>query len=113
MRKQQRVNARLDVKRKWHSGSQCWPRSLARPSQHRQPPVPTAVRQERTTGGITRNTIGSPVAALRNGPFGSFGVTGSAAKPPCGTGSLGIEVSDSSTSLAPSSEKVDFGNEVD
>jgi hypothetical protein len=64
-------------------------------------------------GGITRNTIGSPVAALRNGPFGSFGVTDSAAKPPYGTGSLGIEVSDSSTSFTPSSEKVGFGNEVD
>ncbi|MEU3246033.1 hypothetical protein ABZ713_25155, partial [Streptomyces sp. NPDC006875] len=33
-------------------------------------------------GVITRNTIGSPVAALRNGPFGSFGVTGRAARPP-------------------------------
>ncbi|MFD0341182.1 hypothetical protein ACFVH0_21330 [Streptomyces sp. NPDC127117] len=65
---------------------------------------------------ITRNTIGSPVAALRNGPFGSFGSfgsTGHSAKPPYGTGSLGIEVADSSTSLAPPSEKVDFGNEVD
>ncbi|MEV2245046.1 hypothetical protein [Streptomyces sp. NPDC049970] len=62
---------------------------------------------------ITRNTIGSPVAALRNGPFGSFGVTGPSARPPYGTGSLGIEVADSSTSLTPPSEKVDFGNEVD
>lgn len=64
-------------------------------------------------GVITRNTIGSPVAALRNGPFGSFGVTGPAARPPYGTGSLGIEVADDSTSLTPPSEKVDFGNEVD
>ncbi|MGW3248746.1 hypothetical protein [Streptomyces sp. NPDC001070] len=64
-------------------------------------------------GVITRNTIGSPVAVLRDGPFGSFGVTGSAARPPYGNGSLGIEVADSSTSLAPPSEKVDFGNEVD
>ncbi|WP_329317993.1 MULTISPECIES: hypothetical protein [unclassified Streptomyces] len=64
-------------------------------------------------GVITRNTIGSPVAALRNGPFGSFGVTGRAARPPYGTGSLGIEVADNSTSLTPPSEKVDFGNEVD
>ena len=62
---------------------------------------------------ITRNTIGSPVADLRNGPFGSFGVQGSAARPPYGRGSLGIEVADDSTSLAPPSEKVDFGNEVD
>jgi hypothetical protein len=64
-------------------------------------------------GLITRNTIGSPVAALRNGPFGSFGVTGPSARPPYGTGSLGIEVADSSTSLAPPSEQVSFGNEVD
>ncbi len=64
-------------------------------------------------GVITRNTIGSPVAALRNGPFGSFGVTGPSARPPFGTGSLGIEVADNATSLTPASEKVDFGNEVD
>ncbi|MGW4231816.1 hypothetical protein ACWEF9_21395 [Streptomyces sp. NPDC004980] len=62
---------------------------------------------------ITRNTIGPPVADLRNGPFGSFGVTRSSARPPYGRGSLGIEVADSSTSLTPPSEKVDFGNEVD
>ncbi|WP_371589696.1 hypothetical protein [Streptomyces virginiae] len=64
-------------------------------------------------GVITRNTIGSPVAALRDGPYGSFGVTGTAARPPYGRGSLGIEVADRSTSLTPSSEKVSFGNEVD
>jgi hypothetical protein len=64
-------------------------------------------------GVITRNTIGSPVAALRNGPFGSFGVTGPFAKPPYGTGSLGIEVANNSTTLPITSEKVDFGNEVD
>ncbi|MGW0798029.1 hypothetical protein [Streptomyces sp. NPDC002692] len=64
-------------------------------------------------GVIARNTIGSPVAALRNGPFGSFGVTGRSARPPYGTGSLGIEVANNSTSLTPPSEKVDFGNEVD
>ncbi|MFE1957529.1 hypothetical protein [Streptomyces sp. NPDC059479] len=64
-------------------------------------------------GVITRNTIGSPVAALRDGPFGSFGVQGPSARPPYGRGSLGIEVADDSTSLNPPSEKVDFGNEVD
>ncbi|MEV6699333.1 hypothetical protein AB0M68_19520 [Streptomyces sp. NPDC051453] len=64
-------------------------------------------------GVITRNTIGSPVAALRNGPFGSFGVTDASARPPYGRGSLGIEVADGSTTLSPPSEKVDFGNEVD
>jgi hypothetical protein len=64
-------------------------------------------------GVITRNTIGSPVAELRNGPYGSFGVTGTAARPPYGRGSLGIEVASNSTTLSPPSEKVDFGNEVD
>lgn len=64
-------------------------------------------------GVITRNTIGSPVAALRSGPYGSFGVQGHSARPPYGHGSLGIEVADNSTSLNPPSEKVSFGNEVD
>jgi hypothetical protein len=64
-------------------------------------------------GVITRNTIGSPVAALRNGPFGSFSVQGPSARPPYGQGSLGIEVADQSTSLNPPSERVAFGNEVD
>ncbi|MFM9594742.1 hypothetical protein ACKI1J_29325 [Streptomyces scabiei] len=64
-------------------------------------------------GVITRNTIGSPVAELRNGPFGSFGVLGPEGRPPYGRGSLGIEVANDSTTLSPSSEKVDFGNEVD
>ena len=64
-------------------------------------------------GVITRNTIGSPVAALRSGPFGSFGVQGPSARPPYGRGSLGIEVADQSTSLTPPSEAVHFGNEVD
>jgi hypothetical protein len=64
-------------------------------------------------GIITRNTIGSPVADLRFGPYGSFGVTGPSARPPFGTGSLGIEVADAATAGVPPSEKVDFGNEVD
>lgn len=57
-------------------------------------------------GIVTRNTIGSPVGDHRNGPYGTFGVTGPLARPPFGTGSLGIEVSGGT-------EKVDFGNEVD
>src|SRR5438105_3592976 len=66
-------------------------------------------------GIITRNTIGSPVADLRNGPYGSFGVTGPTSRPPFGTGSLGIETADRSTTLVSGgpAEKVDFGNEVD
>ncbi|MFJ7948385.1 hypothetical protein ACIQ6K_32810 [Streptomyces sp. NPDC096354] len=55
---------------------------------------------------ITRNTIGSPVADLRDGPYGSYDKTGTYARPPYGQGSLGIEVADNT-------EKVDFGNEVD
>jgi hypothetical protein len=63
-------------------------------------------------GVIARNTIGSAVADLRAGPYGSFGVTGPSSKP-SGTGSLGIQVSDSATSGSPSAEKAAFGNEVD
>ena len=48
-----------------------------------------------------------------DGPFGTFGVQGSPARPPYGDGSLGIEVADRSTSLSPPSEKAAFGNEVD
>lgn len=60
-------------------------------------------------GVITRNSIGSGVADLRTGPYGSFGVTGAASRPPYGRGSLGIQVSN-----APGfTEKVDYGNEVD
>lgn len=61
-------------------------------------------------GVIDRNTEGSPVADLRTGPFGSFGVED---EPPFGKGSLGIEVADSATTRVPPAEKVDFGNEVD
>ena len=64
-------------------------------------------------GVITRNTIGSPVADHRNGPYGSFGVTGPSSKPPFGKGSLGIAVATNSTNLVPPSEKANFGNEVD
>lgn len=60
-------------------------------------------------GVITRNTIGSPVADLRAGPYGSFGVTGDTAEPPLGKGSLGIEVAD----VPGATEKATFGNEVD
>lgn len=76
--------------------------------------APRPVRSEHW-GVITRNTIGSPVADLRDGPYGSFGVTGPTAAPPFGKGSLGIEVADNATSLTSGgpAEKVDFGNEVD
>jgi len=64
-------------------------------------------------GVIDRNTIGSAVADLRAGPYGSFGLTGPSSKPPSGVGSLGIQVSDNATSGSPAAEKVAFGNEVD
>ncbi|MFD3454527.1 hypothetical protein ACFWVC_20410 [Streptomyces sp. NPDC058691] len=67
-------------------------------------------------GVITRNTMGSPVAELRNGPIVPFptpGVLGATARPPYGTGSLGIAVADSAIELPLRQEKVDFGNEVD
>jgi hypothetical protein len=58
-------------------------------------------------GVIYRNTEGSPVAELRNGPYGTFHNAGSpVAEPPFGKGSVGIVV-------ANGTEKVDFGNEVD
>jgi hypothetical protein len=60
-------------------------------------------------GVIPRNIIGSPVAELRSGPYGSFGVTGQAGRPPLGKGSLGIYVNNVPGFV----EKVDFGNEVD
>jgi hypothetical protein len=54
-------------------------------------------------GLIDRNTIGSPVGALRSGPFEG---TGAGSSPPFGIGSLGFSVKDGT-------EKVAFGNEVD
>lgn len=64
-------------------------------------------------GVIDRNTVGSAVADLRAGPYGSFAFTGPSSKPPSGVGSLGIQVSDNATSGSPAAEKVAFGNEVD
>ena len=49
---------------------------------------------------VDRNTIGSPVAALRAGPFSG------PVQPPFGSGSLGLTV-------ASNTEKASFGNEVD
>jgi len=60
-------------------------------------------------GVIYRNTIGSPVGELRDGPYGSIGHTGPQSEPPFGKGSLGIEVAN----VPGSTEKVAFGNEVD
>jgi len=64
---------------------------------------------------INRNTIGSPEAQLRSGPFSPaytgdpadpFDPLGPVNSPPFGTGSLGLTVGDGS-------EKIAFGNEVD
>src|ERR671924_2338932 len=81
---------------------------------HRVPAIRRAV--DRADAGETaplQGEIGSAVADLLAGPYGSFGGTGNAAKPPFGIGSLGIQVSDSATTQSPPSEKVAFGNEVD
>jgi hypothetical protein len=56
-------------------------------------------------GIIDRNTIGSPVGQLRDGPY-SNASTGGISAPPYGKGSLGITVGDGQ-------EKVAFGDETD
>jgi hypothetical protein len=63
-------------------------------------------------GAIARNTIGSPVMELRDGPY-ALTSTGDVTEPPFGKGSLGIEVADRATSLAAPQEKAAYGNEVD
>lgn len=108
------MNARLDVKRKVALGvtvlvamaASVFPESASAATEGHE-------ASSDHWGVITRNTIGSPVAALRKGPFGSFGVQGRSARPPYGQGSLGLEVADHSTSLTKPSEQVSFGNEVD
>lgn len=71
-------------------------------------------------GVNARNTIGSPVAELRNGPISRVIQTGTLTRPPFGDGSLGLEVHvvtgvgvDPLTSSTGAVEKVDFGNELD
>jgi hypothetical protein len=59
-------------------------------------------------GMQARNTIGSPFAALRNGPI-TAGTSGGV-RPPFGTGSLGIAVADTGANIE---EKAAYGNEVD
>lgn len=61
---------------------------------------------------IDRNTIGSPVAALRDGPSSLF-PTGQLTAPPYGKGSLGIEVADEAVAGSDKREKATFGNQVD
>ncbi|HEV2368501.1 MAG TPA: hypothetical protein VGR90_01420, partial [Acidimicrobiales bacterium] len=81
--------------------------ALAGPSD---PPKAPPAKSEHW-GVIDRNTIGSPVAQLRDGPFSPV-ASGEISAPPFGKGSLGIEVENfsSSTNMA---EKVAYGNEVD
>jgi hypothetical protein len=68
-------------------------------------------------GVSVRNTIGSPVAELREGMSSRLTPGGNLTRPPFGTGSLGLEVSVYPGVAAPpgesKQEKVDFGNEVD
>ncbi|MCY9785057.1 hypothetical protein KIK06_14310 [Nocardiopsis sp. EMB25] len=60
-----------------------------------------------TWGVIGRNTLGSPNAVFRDGPFGrTDGGPAATQPPPFGRGSLGIIVADGT-------EKIDFGNETD
>jgi hypothetical protein len=68
-----------------------------------QGPAGTITTEGKHWGIIDRNTIGSPVGALRTGPFEG------AAVPPLGDGSLGFAVAN----VAGATEKVSFGNEVD
>lgn len=68
-------------------------------------------------GIINRNTIGSPVAELRDGPAVISPTTGQISAPPFGKGSLEIEVADQAVNPSKNGglaqEKVSFGNEVD
>ena len=59
---------------------------------------------------IARNTIGSPVAELRGGPF-VLGADGEVVAPPYGEGSLGLAVDAGDT--LDTQERATFGNEVD
>ena len=77
------------------------------PSDHRVPAGPpgspgqgaVATYQNPEWAQVDRNTIGSPVAALRAGPYSG------PVQPPFGVGSLGFTVGET--------EKASFGNEVD
>jgi hypothetical protein len=65
---------------------------------------------------ISRNTIGSGVAELVDGPLGRSGPTDIAATvpPPKGSGSLFLAVSNNAnTGLGAPQEKIEFGNETD
>jgi hypothetical protein len=68
-------------------------------------------------GVSVRNTIGSPVAELRDGMSSRLTPGGVLTEPPYGTGSLGIAVSVyPGAAVGPGEskqEKADFGNEVD
>lgn len=70
----------------------------------------TATYENPQWGIIARNHIGSAVAELRGGPFGSFNNEDA---PPYGEGSLQISVSDNALSGGTPQEKASFGNEVD
>ncbi|MEU6521055.1 hypothetical protein [Streptomyces sp. NPDC046978] len=107
------MNARFRMKRKVALGVAALVAVTVSAGSASAAPFPDGNGSSDHWGVITRNTVGSPVAALRTGPFGSFGVQGPSARPPYGQGSLGIETADDSTSLTPSSEMVVFGNEVD
>jgi hypothetical protein len=80
------------------------------------PPGSFGPSKSENWGISPRNTIGSPVAELRDGPSARVIGTGDLTEPPYGKGSLGIEVSVYPGTAGPGEskqEKVDFGNEVD
>ena len=62
-------------------------------------------------GVIPRNTIGSPSAYFRTGPWGRSGGYAADVPPPFGDGSLGIHVGHGGTTAT--AEKLAFGNETD
>ncbi|MDX6744097.1 hypothetical protein [Actinocorallia sp. A-T 12471] len=66
-------------------------------------------------GVIGRNTLGSPVADLRFGPWGRTSATSAATQaPPYGRGSLGLEVAAGpDPTVVTNAEKVAYGNETD
>ena len=92
------------VRDKLNRSGQQGPQGLVGPQGAAGPPGPpgqgaVANYQNPKWAQVDRNTIGSPVAALRAGPYSG------PVQPPLGVGSLGLTVQET--------EKASFGNEVD
>lgn len=80
----------------------------AGPAGPQGPQGPGLEYQGEHWGLIDRNTVGSPVAALRTGPY-----VGADQAPPLGIGSLGLSVEGVPRTDSNNAEQVTFGNEVD